>query len=461
MERHVCCPAIIEPTIEPMIEPTSLGGCVTRGIMGLMAVAAGMSVAACSADQESLPAAPEFHRVTSRNSGCDFSHIKNLVNKSFTNSTQRQFVGGLVNQMKAAGKYTAVAQDRGFVIFVELSKGIHLEAVGTEAVGPAATLSDLVNECILCMFDPNTRAGAYPSTFPENFTVAVNPSARGAFEVPDGSKSDPVFSRPLSAPFSGMAPEGASWSTTVGGGRVLIYGQPGSGPQIFDWRAVPNDVVFEPEVIVGVCVDPFANPTALLHRQNVRLLPFRDATFINLSSCSSLALLDEGWGPLELARGLARWGTWLLSPRPLWAASMNPGGLGGSTGGRSEFGPQEVSNVDLAFVVQPSDVAVGQIIAPAVQMKATAVGTTTTVAGVAITIAALNNNGTPGHLCSAAVSPPTNPCTTDTVTRTTDASGVATFDDLYLTKPGAVKLQTTIAEVVDRPAISVGSATSV
>jgi hypothetical protein len=66
---------------------------------------------------------------------------------------------------------------------------------------------------------------------------------------------------------------------------------------------------------------------------------------------------------------------------------------------------------------------------------------------VSITVGAINNNGTPLILGG-------------TTTRTTDASGIATYNDLTENKPGGSSLIVTTASVGDRPAIDVKSVTS-
>jgi hypothetical protein len=275
----------------------------------------------------------------------------------------------------------------------------------------------------------------------------------GAYAVRGGAAdplSAPVLSRPLTAPFSGMAPSGLNtWPSVLSGNpppaRLLVYGMPGSQPQTYDWRVVPRNAVFSPPVVVGLCIDADVSTTSLLNEEHIGLLPFVDQTFLNLATCSPFA--TQSWS-MQVASRLARWGIDLLGPRPLSASGlMNPGGLGGSTGGiGSEFGPQAVASVTLAFVVQPSDVRVNQVITPPVVVLATAVGTSTPVPNVTISLAAVDNNGVPAVLQG-------------TLTGTTDASGTVTFSNLSETKTGGYRLTAT-GSVIGRPGIEVPAVSS-
>lgn len=96
--------------------------------------------------------------------------------------------------------------------------------------------------------------------------------------------------------------------------------------------------------------------------------------------------------------------------------------------------------------MQPSDVQVNQIITPPVVVQATHATTGSTVANVAITFTAVNNNGVPAVLQG-------------TLTQTTNSSGLATFANLSETKTGGYVLIAS-GSVGGRPAIFVPQATS-
>jgi hypothetical protein len=346
--------------------------------------------------------------------------------------------------MQDAGAGTTTAQDRGFDVMTHIAANVN---AGNTDVADASALT---NGLLACMF---TNAADLPETFPEDFSIPTNPALHGGYAVRGGATvplSAPVFSRPVLAPFSGVAPSGLhTWAEILAGNpapnRVLVYGMPGSQPQTYEWRVVPRSAAFSPPAVVGLCIDANVSTTSLVHEEHIGLLPFVDAAFLNPATCSPFAA--QSWS-MQVASRIARWGIDFLGPRPLSASGlMNPGGLGGSTGGiRSEFGPQAVASVTLTFVVQPSDVRVNQVITPPVVVRATAVGTNTPVPNVIISLAAIDNNGVPAVLQG-------------TLTGTTDATGTVTFSDLSETKTGGYRLTAT-GSVIGRPGIAVPAVSS-
>ncbi len=399
----------------------------------------------CGDRSQSLPPGPNM-KVTAppgSETTCDFRSLNQLATRYF-GPAETKLVRGLISQMQDAGAGTTIAQDRGFDVMTHIASNVN--AGNTDV----ANASSLTNGLLACMF---TNAGDLPATFPEDFSSATNPALHGAYAVRGGATdplSAPVFSRPLTAPFSGIAPSGLNtWPGVLSGNpppaRLLVYGMPGSQPQTYDWRVVPRSAVFSPPAVVGLCIDANVSTTSLLHEEHVGLLPFVDAAFLNPATCSPFA--TQSWS-MQVASRLARWGIDFLGPRPLSASGLlNPGGLGGSTGGiGSEFGPQAVASVTLTFVVQPSDVRVNQVISPPVVVQATAVGTTTPVPNVIISLVAVDNNGVPAVLQG-------------TLTGTTDASGTVTFSDLSETKTGGYRL-TASGSVIGRPGIEVPAVSS-
>ena len=407
-----------------------------------------LSVWGCGDRRQTLPPGPHMQLAAPPSGGgivCDFRAINKLV-QSYFGAAEAKVVKALVSQMQDAGAGSTAAQDRGFDAMTHIASNVDAgNADFTDA-------SALTNGLLVCMF---TSAADLPATFPEDFTIATTPTLHGAYAIRGGA-TDPltavVLSRPLDAPFSGVAPPSSStWPGVLAGNpvprRILVYGRPGSHPQTYDWRIVPRSTVFAPEVVVGVCVDPFAKATSLLHEEHFGLLPYVNVPFLDLSTCSPVASRPSAW-PLQFARSLAGWGTAVLGPRPLSAGSaLVVGGLGGSTGGiRSEFGDQQVDTVLLAFTVQPSDVQVGQVIRPAIVVRATDAVTGTPVPNVSVTLAAVDNNGVPALLGG-------------TLTQVTNAAGLATFGDVTQVKTGAYVL-TAVGSVGGRPAIAVAEVRS-
>jgi hypothetical protein len=96
-------------------------------------------------------------------------------------------------------------------------------------------------------------------------------------------------------------------------------------------------------------------------------------------------------------------------------------------------------------VVQPTDVAVNKVMSPNVQILATS--GSDPVANAVLTIGGVTNNGTPTQVkCGT---PAVTPCTV-----TTAYGGIATIQNLIITKTGALQLVVTDASITNRPAIT-------
>ena len=416
--------------------------------LSCLVAAVAVSALACGDGGQPLPPGPRM-QAAAPSSGtpvCDFKSLSQLATHYFPGQ-EAKAVRDLISQMQTAGAYTTTAQDRGFDVMTHIAANI---SAGNTDVTDA---SNLTNGLLACMYDATTPAGlaALPATFPEDFTTATNPVLHGGYAVRGGESdpSSPVLSRDTAAPFSGVAPPASSsWPAMLTQDppprRILVYGQPGSLPQTYDWRVVPRSTQFSPPAVVGVCLDQTIYTTSLLHEENIGLLPFVDAPFLDPATCSSFASAKTGAWPLQLARTLTGW----MAPRPLWAGTLNPGGLGGTTGGiHSEFGPQLVDTVYLTFVTQPSDVQVNQIITPPVRVLASAVKTGDPVPNVTVSLTAVNNNGTPAELSGGGP-------------QVTGGTGIATFANLSESKTGAYVLVAT-GSVGGRGAILVPAANSI
>jgi len=351
---------------------------------------------------------------------------------------EAKVVRGLIDEITLAGAGSETARDRGFDVIA------HIAATAQAGSGGDPTAaSDLINNVTACMF---TDLAEFPATYPEDYTTAVTTASPGGLGVRGGSSdpaTDPVLSRD---DFSGAAPPfGVTWATTLGGNpapaRVALYGRPGSTAQSYDWKVLPRNATFAPHAIVGVCVDVNTATTSMLHEEHVGLLTFADAYFLDPASCGSLSLRT---GRSSWSHRLAQ----LFLPRPLSASAVNPGGIGGSTGGiGSEFAVDDVPSVNLAFTVQPpSTVTVGQTFT--VQLRATDPATGAAVGGVRLSILAVNNNGVTKVLLG-------------TTTQTTSNAGVATFGDLSFA-PGSTGGYRMVVggSVLGRSAITVGQVTS-
>jgi hypothetical protein len=378
----------------------------------------------CSEKADGPPTGPEFHTILNTFSSCDPQHISQLAN-SFFQSPRQQAVKTLVDALAASAPHSLAAKNAGFDIMAQMEGAVNEATSGDPAVG-----SNLVNHLLLCMYNPTSEAGAYPASFPDTFTVALTPSLTGAFAQRSGGNTG-VFARSTTPPklgFSGIAPDG-NWGVTGNPSRVVFYGRPATttspsgvtsfDAQTYDWRTIPHNATFNPDIIIAVCVNSTGN-TLMLNEQGVAVLAFEDAGFLAPPGCSTTttALLDKN-SPFELARGLIGFGSRLFTPAPLMAAVLNPGGVGGrSSKCCSKVGTQDVPSAPLTFVPDPpfTNVQAGKYFA--VQVRATSGGSG--VNGDCITLGAVNNNGTNTALLGA------NNCgASGPSSRTTTVNGVA------------------------------------
>ncbi len=365
---------------------------------------------------------------------CDFNAMNSLVSHYFS-SAQAKTARDLITAMAAAGAGTATARDRGYDVMAMIAANAQVGTGGSVQAG-----SDLINELTKCMF---TDAAELPATFPEDYTVPLTTSLAGGLGVRGGADdptTDPVLSRDV---FSGVAPAfGVTWAATLSGNpapaRLLVYGHPSATAQHYDWKVLPRNASFSPNAVVGVCVDVNAATTSMLNEEHIGILTFADAYFLNPTTCSTFSARSTPWQRLAS----------LFLPKALSASVVNPGGIGGSTGGiGSDFGLQNVPAVTLSFTVQPpATITVGQQFS--VQVRATDPATGTTVGGVRISIVANNNNGVPKQLLG-------------TTTQVTSNSGVATFSDLSFSdgSTGGYRLLVS-GGVTGRDAIGVSQAIS-
>jgi hypothetical protein len=367
---------------------------------------------------------------------CDLGGTNQPVSRYF-GPADAKTARTLIDQIGAAGAGSVIARDRGFDL-------IALIALNAQAGtgGDAGAASELINTVSACMF---RDLAELPETYPEDYTVAVSTAQPGGLAVRGGTTdaTSPVISR---GSFSGVAPQfGGTWPAMLAGNaapaRLVLYGRPGSTPQSYDWKVLPRNAAFNPPAIVGVCVDVNTATTSMMHEEHVGLLTFSDAWFLDPATCGSFSSRP----------GLSSWThqiAQLFLPRPLAATAVNPGGIGGSTGGiGSEFSANEVPNVNVTFTIQPpATVFVGETFS--VQVRTTDPTTGATVGGVRMAIIAVNNNGVPKELVGA-------------LPQTTTNAGLATFSGLSFAPGSTGGFRLVIGgNVLGRPAITVGQATS-
>jgi hypothetical protein len=395
----------------------------------------------CSEKAEGPPTGPNFHTVLSTASGCDVGHIDQLANLFFS-PPRKQTVKDLVTLLAGQAPYSAAAKNSGFDIMAQMEGAVNEATSGDPAVG-----SDLVNHLLLCMYNPTSEAGAYPATFPDTFTVALTPTgaAHGAFGERSGSSALPVFSRPTSAPYTGIAPPTGStmWGNLVTNApaRVVFYGRPATpadpANQTYDWRSIPHNANFNSNIIIGFCVDQAAHPTTMVLEVGEAVLAFADAYFLTPGTCSSdLAALDAT-NPFQLAHRLLRFGTGLLAPRPLNAAVLLLGSGGVKSRCCSKLGPKDVPSVSATLSNVKNRIKVNT---ERFSITATALSGTDPVNGTKVTLSTGVNNGINSFIKTA---PLGTPCSQgvapEGITGTgTNLPGQYVFNNLCFTNTGNI-----------------------
>ncbi len=430
-----------------------------------MIVAAAIFAVGCSEKSEAPPTGPELHTISGTSSGCDFQHLGQLANTYFSPAAGQNAVKTLVDQMTTAGAYTLDAKNRGFDIMVYIENAVNNGNAGVPSVG-----SDLMNHLLLCMYNPAVpaEAASYPASFPDTFNVALTASASGAF----GHRitgTDPVYARPIKG-FSGIAPS-TTWQDVLdpnnSPARVVFYGRPAttaSGaviPQTYDWRTIPRNAAFDPSIIIGLCIDADVQTTAMVNEVGVAVLSFTAAGFLgdpslppspdpSLGGCStSLTLSALLHNPFLLAGRLVRFGTDLLAPAQLRAATLSPGTSIGGSGSRccSQVGPKNVPSVTLTITdVTPSRIHVGQRFS----LTATVKSGTDLVNGTRVSLSTIVNSGvttikqSASGSCSSGITP-------EGITGTgSNSAGTFLWDNnLCFTSTGNVYIVAT-ADVVGR-----------
>ena len=91
---------------------------------------------------------------------------------------------------------------------------------------------------------------------------------------------------------------------------MVFYGSPATPAdgQTYDWRSIPHNANFNPNIIIGFCVDPGTHPTSMVLEKDVGVLGFAEAYFLTPGTCTAdLAALDAR-NPFQLAHRLLRSG---------------------------------------------------------------------------------------------------------------------------------------------------------
>jgi len=425
----------------------------------------------CSEKADGPPTGPDFHIITDTTTVCDVGHISQLAN-SFFGPGRQQTVKRLVDSLGTLSasnstKYSVNAKNMGFDIMAQIEGAVNEGTSGDPAVG-----SDLVNHLLLCMYNPSSEATSYPEIFPENFTVSLTrtASAHGAFGERSGTSVSPVFSQPITAPYTGVAPPTSStkWGDLITNNphRVVYYGRPDLTDDTklrYEWKSIPRGVnLGSSYVIVGFCLDAATQTTTMIVEQSTggtAVQAYADAYFLTPSvtgTCSPNLAVLAGTSPFQLAHRLFHYGVDLLSPSPLMAAVLTTG-VGSKTKCCSVFGPTNVGSVDLAVTPSntngtPSVPTTLKVNTQKFRLTVTTKSGNTPVNGVRITLSTGTNNGTPTTIrkaASATADCRTAPPAVGVTGEDGNTAGTYDFPFLCITSTGGVFVTVT-ADVADR-----------
>jgi hypothetical protein len=239
--------------------------------------------------------------------------------------------------------------------------------------------------------------------------------------------------------------------------RVLVYGHPITGG--YDWAVIRPNATFDPFAVVALC-NVEATVFSMVQESNVGALPFDSATAANICLASpSVSFLEQQHGPFALVSRMVRFGASLLSPSPVYAATMYTLSVGGGTKStRSRFTRLDVESVASKWLqAPPSSVKVNTPFTVRIEATTKDGNKTVPALGVCYTVIGGANNGTPGvaqltgaHNCGQGTAP-------SSVTTLVDGKAIAT---LVVTATQTGTLITTASGVVLGRGGTVGSLTA-
>jgi hypothetical protein len=334
----------------------------------------------------------------------------------------------------------AATTDEAFDGLARLAAMRGTSAQKSDATG--ATFDALTRGFLGCMEDYIT------SSIPEDFSVAGALGEGWMYEVRGGQSdaSAGSYERGTSPYWAAEATQG--WAASIASNsrakRFLIYGYQlpdyvaidptiGSGFEIGTIPSIASGkLAFSSPLTIGLCEVELSSTLRLEHVTTV--LPGEELGCDPPPSFAQVAQSDwaSAISPLRLVAKAAE----LLSPRPVYAA-MRVGSVGGAV---SELSPSVVIDVQSVRFTLVQPIAKGRISEALADANGTPVRIQVTtqngtpLSGAEVTLAIDGNHGKPAHLRDGSSAPGA------TVTRTTAADGVATFDNVFLTKAGGYRL---------------------
>jgi hypothetical protein len=410
----------------------------------LVIAAAGVTLSACSDQSGHNATAPTFPQRVSAAVlplSCDFTTLKsNARNYAASNKDALITIVGDLQSLSRKGP-NAQATDKAFDGLSRLAA-----MRGTSAQNSAAT-GALFNATTLGFI--GCMESYIAGTVPDNFSVAGALGSGWLYEVRGKSSDSPdgAYERGAAAAYwAAEAPGGWAPATSSQATRFLIYGfrlvdflpndpKVGTG---FELRTVPqigSGLTLGSPLSIGVCnVDE--TPTMRVQHINT-ILPNKELT------CASPPgfALGDATGPAAVF-AFARRAVDFFAVKPAHA-TMFFGIVGGAV---SELSPSVVIDMQSVQLALVDPIADGRISRPladtndvALQVRVTTQNGTP-LPNVAVTIGIAGNSSSIAYFKEGNNGPDV-----PTVTRTTNASGIATFDnpDVFLVKAGGYQLVAT------------------
>jgi hypothetical protein len=284
------------------------------------------------------------------------------------------------------------------------------------------------------------------SNVPGDFSVAGALNPGWMYEV-RGKASDAAtgaYERGESPYWAAEAPQGWSVAATSQAKRFLIYGyrltdflttDPSVG-SAFEIATIPTiasgKLALGSQLTIGQCEVELSNTLRVQHVQTI--LPELGLACATPPAFATLSLPSgaNGFSGLRLAQRALD----IFAPRPLEAA-MIIGSVGGGRSVLSPFAVIDMQSVRFAFVHGIADGSISKPLAdtsgdPA-QVRVTTLNGTP-LPGASVTLSIYGNSSSIAFFQDGSAAAST------TVSRTTDANGVATFDNVRLTKAGGYTL---------------------
>jgi hypothetical protein len=284
---------------------------------------------------------------------------------------------------------------------------------------------------------------------PGDFSVAGALSPGWMYEV-RGKASDGdagVYERGLSPYWAAEAPQGWAVASTSAAKRFLVYGyrltdflttDPTVG-SAFEVATIPTiasgKLTLGSPLTIGECEVDVTNTLRVQHEQEI--LKEEELGCATPPAFATLSLPSgaKGFSPLHLAQRALD----IFSPRTL-QATMIIGSVGGGRSVLSPFAVIDMQSVQLAFTGTIADGAISKPLAfrsgDPVQVRVSTKNGSP-LSDATVTLSIVGNSSSIAFFQDGSAAPSV------TVSRTTDANGVATFDNLKLTKAGGYTLDAT------------------